>query len=129
MSSSESPLKSFLESSRLISRAEADDLWQESKEDQLVFSRLLLEYGKLSEDDLQRAKSHLWGIPLINLSDKKIDRQALQMIAGEKARRLKRPANGRFHDRVLITPLDAFERGNKLLHRCLSGSRWPEYEE
>ncbi len=86
MSADSSSLKNFLESSRLISRSESDDLWQESNGNETMFAQLLLEHGQLTEDDLQRARSHVWGLPLIDLTNHKLAKEALYIIPEPFAR-------------------------------------------
>ena len=81
-----SSLKTFLETTRLVSRAEADELWQESKGDEIVFAKLLLEHGKLTEADLQRACGHVWGLSVVDLTTRKLKAEVLQMIPEPFAR-------------------------------------------
>lgn len=82
-------LKDFLIDSGLLTRSEYDDIESQIKKGELndTVEKALISQGKITEDDLRRAQSHVFGIPFVDLKDQKIDFSILSLIPEPVARK------------------------------------------
>ncbi|HYC83173.1 MAG TPA: GspE/PulE family protein [Candidatus Paceibacterota bacterium] len=80
-------LKNFLLDTGLIPKKELESLYEEVNESAEKFADALLASGKISEDDLRRAKAYLLGIPFVDLKREKIAKEILSLIPEPVARK------------------------------------------
>lgn len=80
-------IKNFLLDAGLVSKTEIKKIWDEALAEKKPFEDLLLASGKLSEDDLRRAKAYILGIPFVSLVKEKIDHDVLFLIPEPVARK------------------------------------------
>lgn len=80
-------LKHFLLDAGLISATDLDAIFAEAANRGTDFDEALLASGKISEDDLRRAKAYVLGIPFVDLKKVKIDRDTLFLIPEPIARK------------------------------------------
>ncbi|HEY0907804.1 MAG TPA: ATPase, T2SS/T4P/T4SS family [Candidatus Paceibacterota bacterium] len=76
----EQQLKAFINDSGLVSRGDVADAEREAKEKRLSLGEILVNRGKLSEDDLRKMKAYILGIPYIDLKGHKIDFSVLSLV-------------------------------------------------
>ena len=79
-------LKDFILDSGLVSKADWLSAEKESTEKSLSPERVLLNAGKITEDDLRRVQAYVLGVPFIDLKAEKIDFGVLSMIPEPIAR-------------------------------------------
>lgn len=82
----EKQLKAFLLDSGLASKSEIEDAEKEAKKRKTSSGEILVNAGKLSEDDLRRVQAYVIGIPFVNLKGQKIDFETLALIPEPIAR-------------------------------------------
>jgi type IV pilus assembly protein PilB len=99
-------LKNFLSDSGLVSKNDLETLFQESTQKTKPFEELLLASGKISEDDLRRAKAYVLGIPFVDLKRLKIEREILGLIPEPIARKHNIVAFNRTTKGVEVAMLD-----------------------
>ncbi len=82
-------LKDFLIDSGLVTRSEYDEIERDIKTGKTKDSpeNVFVSQGKISEDDLRRAKAYILGIPFIDLKMQKIDPEILSLIPEPIARK------------------------------------------
>lgn len=81
-------LKDFLEEYGLVSRNDVEEALEKIKKDPSKdLGRVLVEAGKLSEEDFNRIKGHALGIPVVDLKGEKIDTSVLFEIPEPIARK------------------------------------------
>jgi hypothetical protein len=80
-------LKKFLADSGLISVKDLEELAQTASTTQKSFDEVILASGKITEDDLRRAKAYILGIPFVDLSKLKIPQELLFLIPEPIARK------------------------------------------
>ncbi len=82
-------LKEFLIDTGLITRSEWDEFEKKSKngKNKDTIDKLLISDGKITEDDLRRAKAYVSGIPFVDLKNQKIDFDILSLIPEPIARK------------------------------------------
>ncbi len=80
-------LKNFLLDAGLIPKKELEDFYAEAHESAEKFAEALVSSGKISEDDLRRAKAYLLGIPFVYLKKEKIPKEILSLIPEPIARK------------------------------------------
>ncbi|MDO8493033.1 MAG: GspE/PulE family protein [bacterium] len=81
-------LKKFIEEYGLVSNVDIDKAMEEIKKDPSKdLGRVLIDAGKLSEEDLNIMKGHTLGIPLVDLKGEKIDTTVLFEIPEPIARK------------------------------------------
>jgi type IV pilus assembly protein PilB len=83
----EAQLKKFLVDAGLISKKDLDDFASEAEKGKQSLSDLLVSSGKISEDDLRRAKAYVLGIPFVDIKKVKIERDILYLIPEPVARK------------------------------------------
>ena len=79
-------LKNFLADSGLVAKADLEAAYAAGQTPGSSFEAALLASGKISTDDLRRAKAYVLGIPFVDLKKLKIDREILKLIPEPIAR-------------------------------------------
>ncbi len=82
----ESQLKNFILDSGLVSRADLEAADQETKETKGNLGKILVNKGKLTEDDLRRMQAYILGIPFVDLKGEKLPFDVLSLIPEPIAR-------------------------------------------
>jgi len=82
----EKQLKDFIADSGLVSRADLERAEAEAEKQTISVGDVLVNQGKLSEDDLRRMQAYILGIPFVNLKGTKIDFETLSLIPEPVAR-------------------------------------------
>jgi type IV pilus assembly protein PilB len=82
----EKQLKEFIFDSGLVSRADVEKAEKESKENGLGIGKILVNGGKLTEDDLRRMQAYILGIPFVDLKGQHMDIGVLSLIPEPIAR-------------------------------------------
>lgn len=82
----ESQLKNFIIDSGLVSRADLDAAEKEAKESNTSVGKLLVNKGRLTEDDLRRMQAYILGIPFVDLKGEKLPFDVLSLIPEPIAR-------------------------------------------
>lgn len=80
-------LQTFLLDSGLASKKDLVNIAEQVESEKKSFEELLLASGKITEDDLRRAKAYILGIPFVDLKKDKIDKDVLYTIPEPIARR------------------------------------------
>lgn len=79
-------LKKFLIDSSLINKKDVEDVFIQSGNNINKFVDILVSEGKISEDDMRRAKAYVLGIPYVDLKKFRIDKDVLTLIPEPIAR-------------------------------------------
>lgn len=105
----EKQLKNFLLDSGLITETDYDLALAESlkSKNKLNIGHILINNGKISENDFRRAEAYILGIPFVSLKDQKIDIDVLNLIPEPVARKNNAIAFRRSGDSVEVAMLDA----------------------
>jgi len=82
----ETQLKDFILDSGLVSRADITAATKEAEEVGESIGKILVNKGKLTEDDLRRMQAYILGIPFVDLKGEKLDFDVLSMIPEPIAR-------------------------------------------
>ncbi|MFC1801945.1 GspE/PulE family protein [Patescibacteria group bacterium] len=82
----EDQLKEFIEDSGLVTKLDIKEAEKVSEEREISIGRVLVENDKITEEELNRIKAYVLGIPFIDLTNKKIDFEVLSMIPEPIAR-------------------------------------------
>jgi len=82
----ENQLKNFIVDSGLVSKNDILTAETEAKAKKTNLGEILVNQGKLSEDDLRKTQAYILGIPFVNLHDQKIDFDILSIIPEPIAR-------------------------------------------
>ncbi|PIP87403.1 hypothetical protein COW81_00445 [Candidatus Campbellbacteria bacterium CG22_combo_CG10-13_8_21_14_all_36_13] len=82
----EEQLKEFILDAGIVSKKDFVDVLKEAKEKDTKIGEVLLNKGKIKEDDLRRVYAHILGIPFISLANQKIDFDVLSLIPEPIAR-------------------------------------------
>ncbi len=82
----EKQFKDFILDAGLVSKADFADAEKEAKESEMDIGEILVNKGKINEDDLRRIHAHLMGIPFVDLRGQKIDFDVLSLIPEPIAR-------------------------------------------
>lgn len=82
----EKQLKDFIADSGLVSRADLERAEAEAAKQTTSVGDVLVNQGRLSEDDLRRMQAYILGIPFVNLKGTKIDFETLSLIPEPVAR-------------------------------------------
>ncbi len=82
----ESQLKNFILDSGLVSKADIEEAEKESKEKGANLGKILINQGKLTEDDVRRMQAYILGIPFVDLKGEKITFDVLSLIPEPIAR-------------------------------------------
>lgn len=82
----EQQLKNFINDSGIVSKKDIALAEKEAKEKNLGLGEMLVNQGKLSEDDLRKMQAYILGIPFVDLKGQKIDFAILSLIPEPIAR-------------------------------------------
>lgn len=82
----EGQLKKFIIDAGLLSEAEILRAEHTAEKKKTTLKEILLNEGKVSEDDLRRMEAYVLGIPFVNLKDIKVDFEVLSLIPEPIAR-------------------------------------------
>lgn len=82
----EKQLRTFLLDSNLVSNADLDEAEKEAKKRKTNVGEILVNKGKLSDDDFRRVQAYVLGIPFVNLKGQKVDFSILSLIPEPIAR-------------------------------------------
>ncbi len=79
-------LKLFILDSELVSKEDFDSAEKKASETGKNIGDVLVEEGKVSDDDLRRLHAYILGVPFVNLEQEKIDPRVLEVIPEPVAR-------------------------------------------
>ncbi len=79
-------LNKFILDSNLVSRADLDKATEEAEEKGVKTTEILVNSGKITEDNLRRMQAYVLGIPFVDLKSRKIPFETLSMIPEPVAR-------------------------------------------
>lgn len=82
----EKQLKDFILDSGLVSRLDLTAAEEKAAEKKASIGEILVNQGRLSEDDLRRMKAYILGIPFVDLKGQKLDFETLSLIPEPVAR-------------------------------------------
>ncbi len=82
----DSQLNKFILDSNLVSKADLDVAIKEAEKKGVKTGEILVNSGKITEDNLRRMQAYVLGIPFVNLKDRKIPFDTLSMIPEPVAR-------------------------------------------
>src|SRR3989338_8322294 len=82
----ESQLKTFILDSGLVSRADVDTAEKEIKAKGGSIGKVLVNKGKMTEDDLRRMQAYILGIPFVDLKNEKLPIEVLSLVPEPIAR-------------------------------------------
>jgi type IV pilus assembly protein PilB len=99
-------LNKFILESGLVSKKDLDEASLESGAKNIGVDQVLLNSGKISENDMNYIKSQVWGIKTISLKDTKIDFSILTMIPEPIARKHNIVAFKKYKDTLEVAMLD-----------------------
>src|SRR3989339_1537058 len=104
----ENQLKEFLLDSGLITEMDYDEALAESlkSKNKLTAGHILVNSGKISENDFRRAEAYVLGIPFVSLKDQKIDPAVLALIPEPVARKNNAIAFRRIGDSLEVAMLN-----------------------
>ncbi|MFA7252824.1 MAG: GspE/PulE family protein [Candidatus Paceibacterota bacterium] len=104
----EKQLKDFLLDSGLISEADYDQAVAEASKskNKLTAGHVLINNGKISENDFRRAEAYVLGIPFVSLKNQKIDPAVLALIPEPVARKNNAVAFRQLGDTLEVAMLD-----------------------
>jgi type IV pilus assembly protein PilB len=80
-------LKHFLLDTGLITKRDLEDAAERSAGSAAQLGAILINEGKISEDDFRRVKAYMLGIPFVDLRHEKIDKEVLLLIPEPIARK------------------------------------------
>src|SRR3989344_5601542 len=82
----EKQLKDFITDSGLVSRADLRVAETEAMKNRINLGKVLVNKGKLSEDDLRRMQAYILGIPFVDIKGEKLPFDVLSIIPEPIAR-------------------------------------------
>ena len=85
----EKQLKDFLIDSDLITKSDYEEIEEEIKNKKIIgpIEEVFVSKGKITEDDLRRAKAYILGIPFVDFKNQRIDFDVLSLIPEPIARK------------------------------------------
>jgi type IV pilus assembly protein PilB len=102
----ETQLKDFIIDSGLVSRADVTAALKEHEETGESIGKILVNKGKISEDDLRRMYAYILGIPFVDLKGEKLDFEILSLIPEPIARNHNIVAFRKNNDSLEVAMLD-----------------------
>ena len=104
----ENQLKQFLLDSGIISESDYETAVDEAakSKNKLTVGHILVNNGKISENDFRRAEAYVLGIPFVSLKDQKIDPAVLALIPEPVARKNNAVAFRKTGDSLEVAMLD-----------------------
>jgi type IV pilus assembly protein PilB len=82
----EQQLKSFIIDSGLVSKKDMEDAQLEATAKKMTLGSVLVNHGKLSQDDLRKTQAYILGIPFVDLKGQKVDFEILSLVPEPIAR-------------------------------------------
>ncbi len=82
----ESQLKDFILDSGLVSRADVTNAEKTAKDEKETLGKILVDSGKITEDDLRRMYAYILGIPFVDLKEEKLPFEVLSLVPEPIAR-------------------------------------------
>src|SRR5690349_5848186 len=82
----DSPLNKFILDSNLVSKADLEIAQKEAEKKGIQLGEVLVNTGKITEDNLRRMQAYVLGIPFVDLKSMKIPFETLSMIPEPVAR-------------------------------------------
>ncbi len=82
----EKQLKTFIEDSGLVSRADFEANEKEAAEKKTSVGAVLVAKGKITDDDLRRIQAYILGIPFVDLKKERVELETLSLIPEPVAR-------------------------------------------
>lgn len=82
----ENQLKEFILDSGLVSRADLTKAEKKSKDEGIAVGKILVQEGKLTDDDLRRMQAYILGIPFVDLKGQHLDFEILSLVPEPIAR-------------------------------------------
>ncbi|MSU45335.1 MAG: type II/IV secretion system protein [Candidatus Zambryskibacteria bacterium] len=82
----EKQLKEFILDSGLVSKADITEAGKEADETKTSIGKVLVNKGKLTEDDIRRIQAYIIGIPFVDLKGEKLSFEVLSLIPEPIAR-------------------------------------------
>ena len=82
----EKQLKDFILDSGLVSKADVESAEKEARESEGSISQILVNKGKLTDDDVRRMQAYIIGIPFVDLKGEKLPFEVLSLIPEPIAR-------------------------------------------
>jgi type IV pilus assembly protein PilB len=102
----ETQLKDFILDSGLVSKADINSASKKSEDTGESVGKILVNQGKISEDDLRRMQAYVLGIPFVDLKNEKLDFEILSMIPEPIARNHNIVAFKKDNDSLEVAMLD-----------------------
>lgn len=99
-------LKKFILDSNLVSKADLDSASKEGEKKNVRIGEVLVNNGKITEDNLRRMQAYVLGIPFVDLKNKKIPFETLSMIPEPVARNHNIVAFKKTEDTLEVAMLD-----------------------
>lgn len=99
-------MKLFLLDSGLVAAKDVAEAEKKAKREDLDLKEVLLNEGKISEDDLRRMEAYILGIPFVSLEKEKIDFKVLSLIPEPLARNHNIVAYNKKEDELEVAMLD-----------------------
>lgn len=96
-----------LVASEILSRADLADLKKQSKDSATPLFSLLVNSGKVTNEQLTKAVAHVSKIPYVNLLEAKVDPKILELLPEEIAERYMAVPLGEMQKRLVVAMLDA----------------------
>ncbi len=106
MNVEEGQLLNFILDSGLVSRSDVEQAKEEAKQSGKNVGKLLVQEGKLTDDELRRMQAYVLGIPFVDLKGQKLDFDVLSMIPEPVARHNNIVAFKKSDDSLEIAMLD-----------------------
>ncbi len=107
----EQQLRNFMLDSGLIAEEDIDAAQKKAEDKNVSFGQILVNEGKLKEDDLRRMHAYVLGIPFVELKNQKIDFAILSLIPEPIARNHNIIAYKRTADSLEVAMLDGDDLG------------------
>lgn len=82
----EKQLREFIQDSGLVTKADLEETEKEAKEKNQSVGDILVNKGKITDDDLRKVQAYVLGIPFVDLKDQRLDFEVLSMIPEPIAR-------------------------------------------
>ena len=82
----EKQLREFLADSGLVSKADLEETEKQAEKKKISIGTVLLEAGKITDDDLRKVQAYVLGIPFVDLKGQKLDFEVLSLIPEPIAR-------------------------------------------
>jgi len=93
--------------SKILTRADLSELKKQSKDSNTPLFSLIVNSGKVSNEQLTQASAHVSKVPYVNLLEAKIDPKVLELLPEEIAERYMAVPLGEMQKRLVVAMLDA----------------------